>query len=115
MLAFKILVALSPFFCKHFWHQLLSDFIGISFHEILSTSAFTRFDQHQIMSRAPPRSMREEWIVEHYLAFSHQLRGYGVHENMYDGVAIRYPTILGLWMGRELVTHPNNLTHSDIR
>ena len=69
------------------------------------------------MSLPSPQSlaMREEWIVEQYLAFSRELREKGVDENMYDGVAIRYPTILGLWMGRELVTHPNNLMRSDIR
>ena len=59
--------------------------------------------------------MKEQWIVQGYLLLNHELRGLGVHENMYDGEAIRYPTILGLWMGRELVTHPNNLMRSDIR
>ena len=51
---------------------------------------------------------KENWIVNHYLLFSEQLRLFGVHENMYDAEAIRYPTILGLWLGRELVTHPND-------
>lgn len=58
---------------------------------------------------------KDHWIVNSYLYFSHELRGLGVHENMYDGAAIRYPTILGLWLGRELVTTPNNLMRGDIR
>ena len=58
---------------------------------------------------------KDQWIVEKYLGFSRDLRTLGVHENMYDGAAIRYPTILGLWMGRELVTTPNNLVRSVIR
>ena len=60
-------------------------------------------------------TMKEQWIVGQYLFFSDRLRSHGVHENMYDGVAIRYSTVLGLWLGRELVTHPNIFIRSDIR
>ena len=59
-------------------------------------------------------TLKDQWIIDQYLAFSRDLRGFGVHENMYDGAAIRYPTILGLWLGRELVTTPNNFMRSGI-
>ena len=58
---------------------------------------------------------REKWIVDYYMAISHSLRAFGVHSNLYDGGAIRYPTILGLWLGRELVKHPNGPMRNDIR
>ena len=74
----------------------LSSMLGISLYQISSASAFIRYYQHHIMSAVSGLTDADKvkWIVVHYLAFSLWLREPGVHENMYDGVAIRYPKFI---------------------
>ena len=49
---------------------------------------------------------------ELYMFTSRQLRRHGVSEELFDGEAVRYPTMLGLFMGFEIVGGTSNSSTS---